>query len=115
VFRLAYRQAEGLIGSIISSLGMTLRVPDHTTLSRRSATLAVPRLARVGADGDARPSYLVGRHRHSARGDHGDARGRHSRPMARPSTMCGILRPTTLWDRSWPLPAWGSSRVDCGA
>jgi transposase len=43
VFHLAYRQAEGLIGSIISLLGLTLRVPDHTTLSRRSATLAVPR------------------------------------------------------------------------
>ena len=42
VFHLAYRQAEGLIGSIISLLGLTLRVPDHTTLSRRSATLAVP-------------------------------------------------------------------------
>ena len=29
VFRLAYRQAEGLIGSIISLLGLTLRVPDR--------------------------------------------------------------------------------------
>ena len=35
VFRLAYRQAEGLIASIISLLGLALRVPDHTTLSRR--------------------------------------------------------------------------------
>ena len=35
VFRLAFRQAEGLIGSIISLLGLTLCVPDHTTLSRR--------------------------------------------------------------------------------
>src|ERR1700684_703584 len=43
VFRLAYRQVEGLIGSIIGLLGLTLRVPDHTTLSRRCATLAVPR------------------------------------------------------------------------
>jgi hypothetical protein len=43
VFRLAYRQVEGLIDSIISLLGLTLRVPDHTTPSRRSATLAVPR------------------------------------------------------------------------
>jgi hypothetical protein len=43
-FRLTYRQAEGLIGSIISLLGLTLRVSDHTILSRRSATLAVPRL-----------------------------------------------------------------------
>jgi hypothetical protein len=39
VFRLAYWQTEGLIGSIISLLGLTPRVPDHTTLSRRSATL----------------------------------------------------------------------------
>jgi len=43
VFRLAYRQAEGLIGSIISLLGLTLRVPDHTTLSRRSATVVTLR------------------------------------------------------------------------
>src|SRR3712207_2263185 len=32
VFRLAYRQTEGLIGSVIGLLGLTLRVPDHTTL-----------------------------------------------------------------------------------
>jgi len=31
VFRLAYRQAEGLLGSIIGLLGLSLRVPDHTT------------------------------------------------------------------------------------
>ena len=43
VFRLAYRQTEGLIGSIIDLLGLTLLVPDHTTLSRRAATLEVPR------------------------------------------------------------------------
>ena len=43
VFRLAFRQTEGLIGSLIGLLGLTLRVPDHTTLSRRAATLEVPR------------------------------------------------------------------------
>jgi len=43
VFRLALRQTEGLIGSIIGLLGLTLAVPDHTTLSRRAATLDVPR------------------------------------------------------------------------
>ena len=32
VFRLAFRQTEGLIGSIIGLLGLTLRVPDHTML-----------------------------------------------------------------------------------
>jgi hypothetical protein len=59
VFRLAYRQAERLIGSIISLLGLTLRVPDHTTLSRRSATLAVPRPQPTAADGDTRPVHLL--------------------------------------------------------
>src|SRR5215211_1763598 len=43
VFRLALRQIEGLIGSIIGLLGLDLAVPDHTTLSRRAATLEVPR------------------------------------------------------------------------
>ena len=42
-FRLALRQAEGLIGSIIGLLGLELRVPDHSTLSRRAKTLGVPR------------------------------------------------------------------------
>ena len=32
VFRLALRQTEGLIGSILALLGHELRVPDHTTL-----------------------------------------------------------------------------------
>jgi hypothetical protein len=43
VFRLALRQAEGLIGSILRLLGLDLSVPDHTTLSRRAETLQVPR------------------------------------------------------------------------
>jgi Transposase DDE domain len=42
VFRLALRQTEGLIGSIISLLGLTLVVPDHSTLSRRAETMEVP-------------------------------------------------------------------------
>src|ERR687884_60000 len=44
VFRLAQRQAEGLIGSILRLLGLELALPDHTTLSRRAGTLEVPRL-----------------------------------------------------------------------
>src|SRR4051812_44907145 len=34
VFRLALRQTEGLIGSLLRLLGLDLSVPDHTTLSR---------------------------------------------------------------------------------
>src|ERR671910_2388319 len=62
VFRLAYRQAEGLIGSIVGLLGLALRVPDHTTLSRRAATLEVPQ-PRSGsspeAGNSAEPMYLL--------------------------------------------------------
>src|SRR6186713_2631462 len=42
VFRLALRQTEGLIGSILHLLGLDLAVPDHSTLSRRAETLDVP-------------------------------------------------------------------------
>ena len=35
VFRLALRQTDGLIGSIVALLGLDLSVPDHTTLRRR--------------------------------------------------------------------------------
>jgi hypothetical protein len=46
VFRLALRQAEGLIGSILQLLGLDLAVPDHSTLSRRAETLEVPQPRR---------------------------------------------------------------------
>jgi hypothetical protein len=42
-FRLALRQTEGLIGSIIRLLGLNLAIPDHSTLSRRAETLEVTR------------------------------------------------------------------------
>jgi hypothetical protein len=41
VFRLALRQTEGLITSVLQLLGLDLPVPDHSTLSRRAATLEV--------------------------------------------------------------------------
>ena len=40
--RLALRQTEGLIGSVIRPLGLDLAAPDHSTLSRRAETLEVP-------------------------------------------------------------------------
>src|SRR3954466_14675630 len=43
VFRLGLRQTEGLIGSILRLLGLELAVPHHPPLSRRAATLEVPR------------------------------------------------------------------------
>ena len=63
VFRLAYRQTEGLIGSVIGLLGL-----DHSTLCRRAETLEVPRPkprgagaddAAGGADGGAEPLHLL--------------------------------------------------------
>src|SRR5215211_1631119 len=39
VFRLALRQTEGLIGSILQLLDLDLAVPDHSTVSRRAETL----------------------------------------------------------------------------
>ena len=65
VFRLAYRQTEGLIGSVIRLLSLDLPVPDHTTLCRRAETLEVPRPKPRGAGagddagGGAEPLHLL--------------------------------------------------------
>src|SRR5215211_4372447 len=65
VFRLAYRQTEGLIGSVIGLLGLDLAVPDHSTLCRRAETLEVPRPkprgdgAGGGARRDTGPMHLL--------------------------------------------------------
>jgi IS5 family transposase len=48
VFRMALRQSEGLIGSIMKMLEIDLPVPDHTTLSRRACGLPVCQPARMG-------------------------------------------------------------------
>ena len=56
VFRLALRQTEGLIGSILHLLGLDLAVPDHSTLSRRAETLEVP---RPRPRGDGGPMHLL--------------------------------------------------------
>ncbi len=47
VFRLPLRQTEGFVASLIRLIGLALDTPDHTTLSRRSSTVEVPRLAKA--------------------------------------------------------------------
>jgi len=39
VFKLPLRQVEGFVNSLFSMMGLALRSPDHTTLSRRNKTL----------------------------------------------------------------------------
>jgi Transposase DDE domain len=40
-FKLAYRQTEGLMASVITLMELTISAPDHSTISRRAAGLAV--------------------------------------------------------------------------
>jgi hypothetical protein len=40
-FKLALRQIEGLMTSVLSLMGLTISAPDHTTVSRRTVTLPV--------------------------------------------------------------------------
>jgi IS5 family transposase len=47
VFHQPLRQTEGLVGSLLELMGLDLPVPDHSTLSRRSRTLAVAPQARI--------------------------------------------------------------------
>ena len=40
-FKLAFRQTEGLMASVITLMDLTLSAPDHTTMSRRAVALPV--------------------------------------------------------------------------
>ena len=40
-FKLPLRQAEGLMASVVALMGRTISVPDHSTVSRRAASLPV--------------------------------------------------------------------------
>src|SRR3978361_1346471 len=40
-FKLALRQIEGQMTSVLSLMGLTISAPDHTTVSRRAVTLPV--------------------------------------------------------------------------
>src|SRR3954454_20222803 len=48
VFHQPLRQTEGLVSSLLELMGLDLPVPDHSTLSRRSRTLAVVSQAPSG-------------------------------------------------------------------
>jgi len=46
-FKLALRQTEGLMTSVLTLMGLTLSAPDHTTVSRRAVILPVIQPASV--------------------------------------------------------------------
>ena len=46
-FKLALRQTEGLMTSVLTLMGLTLSAPDHTTVSRRAVTLPMIQPASV--------------------------------------------------------------------
>ena len=48
-FRIPLRQAEGLMASVFTLMNVSLTVPDHTTVSRRAATM--PPLPHIPAEG----------------------------------------------------------------
>jgi len=50
VFRMALRQTEGLLASILHLLGLELPVPDHSTISRRTKTVILPKPPRTTSD-----------------------------------------------------------------
>lgn len=54
LFRLPLRQTEGFLHSILTLMNVTLPCPDHTTLSRRNATVVI----RQQVDRALRDRYL---------------------------------------------------------
>ena len=55
LYHLPLRQTEGFVASVLALMGLDLRVPDHTTLSRRQAGLAVAWPPQQGDE----PMHLV--------------------------------------------------------
>ena len=55
VFNLPLRQAESFLRSIFEIMGLSLEVPDHTTLSRRSQNLGV----RLRRPVTSKPIHLI--------------------------------------------------------
>ena len=55
LFRLPLRQAEGFVRSLLELMGLTLPVPDHTTLARRRRTVPID----MNAPGRKAPVDLV--------------------------------------------------------
>jgi len=51
VYHLGLRQTEGCLRSVSALLGLEIRIPDHSTLSRRSMTLAPAELCPTDAEG----------------------------------------------------------------
>ena len=56
VFRLALRQTQGLVGSLLQLLDVPLKAPNYSTLSRRAGQLEVVRSRRAQRQG---PLHLV--------------------------------------------------------
>ena len=57
VFSLPLRQTEGFLDSLLRLMGLNLKAPDHTTLSRRNQIVAVPPLTR-SHDASTLPALL---------------------------------------------------------
>jgi len=47
-FKLALRQTEGLMMSVLTLMGLTLSAPDHSTVSRRAVVLPVRAMSEPG-------------------------------------------------------------------
>ena len=51
VYHLGLRQAEGFLRSVSALLNLKIRIPDHSTLSRRAMTLPPVQMCPTGSDG----------------------------------------------------------------
>ena len=78
VYDLRLRQAEGLLESVLHLMGLSLAVPDHTTLSRRARTWQSPNERR-----DPRSSRVTNRCRRSSQQANAGSSSRRSSGISR--------------------------------
>ena len=83
VFSLPLRQTEGFLDSLLRLMGLNLKAPDHTTLSRRN------RMERAQAQGiKETPGLAEAAHRGGCRGVHCGGRTHSEQPGRRLHTPC---------------------------
>ena len=103
VFSLPLRQTEGFLNSLLRLMGLNLKAPDHTPLSRRNQIVAVPPLTRShdgpisrrnrmeraqAQDIKETPGLAEAAHRGGCRGVHCGGRTHGEQPGRRLHTPC---------------------------
>ena len=116
-FKLALRQTEGLMTSVLTLMGLTLSAPDHSTVSRRAVTLPViqptsvpPGPLRVLIDSTGLQVYRAGQRLEAKHG--AKSRRRWRKLHLAVNAASGLIVAQTLTDQDTDDPSQVAPLLD---